>query len=418
MEEVNHLEVVTEAAVTAAEETVGKFTHQFFDIFKKLLTWENLFKFIGAIFVILCILIIFKLIKRAIKRISPEKLLPQHNQLITKIITYLSFAIIIMYVLSLFGIKLSAIWGAAGIAGIAIGFAAQTSVSNLISGLFVLSERVIKIGDFITVDGESGTVDSVGLLSVKIHTSDNQMIRIPNSTIINSALKNNNFFENRRMTFQISIDYNSDMNKALEVLKTVPALCPTVLQNPEPKVWYDGFGDSGINMTLAVWFLPANLIQTKNEVFIAMKKVFANADEFEQIFDFKQSENKSIKISDVYLAKKDGKVIGGVAQVAGPTYDKGKLIVGVKLDGEISGVEILELSDSPGFGLKANDPTFILPNGKTFYGQFSGLNAKEPFVSGKNYDAISGATITSDAIINLIKAGSDSLLDYMESKYE
>ena len=151
---------------------------------------------------------------------------------------------------------------------------------------------------------------------------------------------------------------------------------------------------------------------------VAMKKVFANADEFEQIFDFKQSENKSIKISDVYLAKKDGKVIGGVAQVAGPTYDKGKLIVGVKIDGEISGVEIIELSDSPGFGLKANDPTFILPNGKTFYGQFSGLNAKEPFVSGKNYDAISGATITSDAIINLIKAGSDSLLDYMESKYE
>ena len=234
MEEVNHLEVVTEAAVTAAEETVGKFTHQFFDIFKKLLTWENLFKVISAILVILCILIVFKLIKRAIKRISPEKLLPQHNQLIRKIITYLSFTIVAMYVLSLFGIKLSAIWGAAGIAGIAIGFAAQTSVSNLISGLFVLSERVIKIGDFITVDGESGTVDSVGLLSVKIHTTDNQMIRIPNSTIINSALKNNNYFENRRLTFQISIDYNSDMNKALVVLQTVPALCPTVLKDPEP----------------------------------------------------------------------------------------------------------------------------------------------------------------------------------------
>ena len=61
-------------------------------------------------------------------------------------------------------------------------------------------------------------------------------------------------------------------------MKTVPALCPTVLQNPEPKVWYDGFGDSGINMTLAVWFLPANLIQTKNEVFIAMKKVFDEAN--------------------------------------------------------------------------------------------------------------------------------------------
>ena len=277
MEQINHLELVTEAATTAAEETVGKFTQQFFQFFHKLLTWENLFKTIGAFLVILFIWVIYKIILRAVNKISPDKIIPQHNQVIRKIISYVFFFSVIMYILSLFGIKLSAIWGAAGIAGVAVGFASQTTISNLISGLFVLSERAIKIGDFITVSGESGTVDSVGLLSVKIHTSDNQMIRIPNSTIINSNFKNNNFFDKRRMTFAISIDYDSDMKQALEILKTVPNFCPTVLKVPEPSVWYDGFGDSGINMTLAVWFKPSDLLQTKNDVFIAMKQVFDNA---------------------------------------------------------------------------------------------------------------------------------------------
>lgn len=164
-----------------------------------------------------------------------------------------------------------------GIAGVALGFAAQTSVSNFISGLFVLGERTMKIGDYISVGGVSGTVDSIGLISIKIHNTENQLIRIPNSTIINTNFQNNNFYGERRMNFCVSVAYDTDMTKALETLRAVPELCPTVLKTPASVVWYDGFGESGINMTLAVWFAPDDLIQTKNDVFIAMKKAFDEA---------------------------------------------------------------------------------------------------------------------------------------------
>lgn len=274
---VTALQNVEDAAINAATETVGKMTSRFFMFVKGILTWEIFFKVIGIILVLLVITIFFKLIKKGLKKILANKADTHQSIMVQKGVQYIYYIAIIFYVLSVFGVKLSAIWGAAGIAGVAIGFAAQTSVSNLISGLFVLSERTMKVGDYISVGGVSGTVDSIGLLSIKIHNSDNQLIRIPNSTIINSNFQNNNFYEKRRMSFGISISYDTDMNLALELLNKVPEVCPTVLKNPEATAWYDGFGDSGINMTLAVWFCPSDLIKTKNDVFIAMKKIFDEA---------------------------------------------------------------------------------------------------------------------------------------------
>lgn len=271
------LHSVENAATNAINATFSKTTHEFIEFCKSFLTWENLFKIIGIFLTILVISLIFWIIRSSLKKILTPRLNKHQMSLVRRIIHYAYYVAIVVYVLGVFGIKLSAIWGAAGIAGVAVGFAAQTSFSNLISGLFILSERTMKIGDYISVDGVSGTIDSIGLLSVQIHNLDNQLIRIPNSSIINSNLQNNNFYDKRRMSFAISISYDTDMSVAIEELRKVPAMCPTVLKDPEFAVWYDGFGDSGINMTLAVWFNPSDLIKTKNDVFIAMKKVFDDA---------------------------------------------------------------------------------------------------------------------------------------------
>lgn len=273
-EQTDALHAVGDAAAAAANETMGKVTGEFFEFIKTFATWENLFKLVGAVLMIFIMWLVFKLVKHAVKKIPAEKVQPHYLHLIMRFITYAFYILVIMYVLSLFGVKLSAIWGAAGIAGVAIGFAAQTSVSNLISGLFVLSEKTMKVGDFIEVGGVSGTVDSVGLLSVKVHTLDNQMIRIPNSSVINSNFQNNTYFSYRRFVFSVSIDYSSDMMLALKALESVPAQCSTVLKTPAPAAWFDGFGDSGINMSLAVWFVPSNLVAMKNEVYMAIKKSF------------------------------------------------------------------------------------------------------------------------------------------------
>lgn len=244
---------------------------------KSLLTWENLFKLIGAIIIFAIIFVIYKLLLRAIKKIPAEKTTPQRTAILKRTVKYLFYTVTVIYVLSLFGIKLSAIWGAAGIAGVAIGFAAQTSVSNLISGLFVITEGALKIGDTIIVEGVTGVVDAINLISVRIHTYDNQMVRIPNSTIINTNLTNNSYHKTRRLTLQVSVSYDTDMEQALQALSKAPALCPTVISEPAPAVWFDGFGSSGLTMTVAVWFESSDFLQTKNDLHIAIKKVLDQA---------------------------------------------------------------------------------------------------------------------------------------------
>ena len=247
-------------------------TSSFLTWIKGFLTWENLFKLIGALIIIFIFWIIFRLMVRGIKKV-PEKKLPKARSLILiKFLRYVFYVIIVMYILSLFGVKLSAIWGAAGIAGVAIGFAAQTSVSNLISGLFVITEGAIKIGDTIIVDGITGVVDSINLISVTVHTLDNEMVRIPNSTIINTNLMNKSFHSKRRLTVTCPIAYGNDLQLALDTYLKAANDCETVLKEPAPAAWIDKFGDSGIDITVAVWFYPKDFLKTKSDLHIAITK--------------------------------------------------------------------------------------------------------------------------------------------------
>ncbi|MBP3710128.1 MAG: FMN-binding protein [Treponema sp.] len=148
-----------------------------------------------------------------------------------------------------------------------------------------------------------------------------------------------------------------------------------------------------------------------------MKTVFPDADAFEKVTDFAPSTDAAITIDNMYLAKKDGDVIGAVAQVSGPTYERATILVGIDKERIITGVQFLALSDSPGFGLKASDPSFTVASGTTFYGQFAGKNANDGFVPGQTFDAISGATITSRSVGNLLSQGTFSAGEYLAEKY-
>ena len=269
---------IGEAASQAADDVLWSKTTSLINWVKSFITWENLFKLLGTVFIIFVMWIVFRLIAKAIRRVPETKLPAQRTAVIIRFLKYIFYIIVVLYVLGLFGINLKAIWGAAGIAGVAIGFAAQTSVSNLISGLFVLTEGSIHVGDTIIVGDVTGVVDEVKLLSIRVHTFDNQMVRIPHSTIINSNLTNTSYHDKRRLTLNVGVDYSTDMKLALETLKKAPELCPTVLKDPAPAVWFDGFADSSINLVVAVWFKPADFLQTKNDLYIAIKKVLDEAN--------------------------------------------------------------------------------------------------------------------------------------------
>lgn len=239
------------------------------DQLQSYLTWENLIKVIIAFISLVIFYVVYRIVKHIIKKQAAPHIAKHTYILVNKAISYIFYVIMVMYILSLLGINLKAIWGAAGVAGVAIGFAAQTSVSNLISGIFVLSEKAMKIGDYIQVGEISGVVDSVGLLSVRIHTLDNQMVRIPNSSIINNNLMNYNHYNIRRFVFDLPISYDSDMEKALKVAESIPLKCSCVLHEPAPSIFFDGLGDA-ISIKIAVWFNSCDFVKTKNQMWTAI----------------------------------------------------------------------------------------------------------------------------------------------------
>ncbi len=273
--------IISEGAAELAAGTANEIKSMFhLDSLAQYLTWENLAKVITSVVAILIFWVVYRLIRHLVKKTASKTLQKKTVSIIVKAISYCFYVLIVMYVLGLFGIKLSAIWGAAGIAGVAIGFAAQTSVSNLISGLFVVTDKAMKVGDFIEVDGVSGTVDSIGIISIKIRTLDNQLVRVPNSTIIDSKLTNYSALPYRRYVFETWVDYDCDYDKAMEVAKSVPARCPTViLDNPKyaPNAVWTTQGDSGMNLNIIVWCKRENFLQTKSDVAINTLKAFNEA---------------------------------------------------------------------------------------------------------------------------------------------
>jgi electron transport complex protein RnfG len=157
--------------------------------------------------------------------------------------------------------------------------------------------------------------------------------------------------------------------------------------------------------------IELNQIKKRN---MMMQKMIPEADSFEKVENFEPSGNRSITIDSLYSAVKDGEVIGAIVQVSGPTYDKATIVLAIDRSLTVKGMDFLELTDSPGFGNKAMKSDFFLPSGKTFYGQFAGLDSSKGFTAGETFDAISGATITSKGVGELLNAGTKSITAYLK----
>ncbi len=172
------------------------------------------------------------------------------------------------------GFKLSVLLGAAGVFSVAIGFAAQTSAANIISGLFVISEGSFAIGDIIQVGNHTGEVLSVDMLSVKLRTFDNRYVRIPNETIIKTDVVNLSKFPIRRADLQISIAYNTDIARARAVLLEVAANNPMCLEEPRPQINLRGFGESSVDLQFSVWAARTNYAEMRDVIQEQVKVAF------------------------------------------------------------------------------------------------------------------------------------------------
>ncbi|MFA6504631.1 MAG: mechanosensitive ion channel family protein [Treponemataceae bacterium] len=218
--------------------------------------------------------IVLRLVMEVVSRTFLKKA-SEHNRLLGRnIIAYIGTTIIFLAVLRELGVDLTTLLGAAGIVGIALGFASQTSVSNIISGLFLLGEKPFTVGDVIKVGDKTGIILAIDLMSIKIRTFDNLFIRLPNEKVLNTEVVNITRFPIRRLDISISVAYKENIGRVKDILAETALKNPFALSEPEPLVIIQNFGDSGIEFFLGVWFLKTDLIQLKNSLMQGIKERF------------------------------------------------------------------------------------------------------------------------------------------------
>jgi small-conductance mechanosensitive channel len=209
-----------------------------------------------------------------VKKILPLKWTRQRKMIINRAVQYTGFIALFLIVISELEISLAPIFGAAGVIGLVVGIASQTSIGNIISGFFLVSEKSFEIGDVVRLGDKTGTVFSIDLLSIKIRTFDNLLIRVPNQTVISTELTNLTRFPVRRIDTLVSVAYKEDLNKVKSILERVAKQNPLCLDEPEPVIIFQNYGASGIDITLGVWVERTNFLKVKNSVFMEIKEAF------------------------------------------------------------------------------------------------------------------------------------------------
>jgi small-conductance mechanosensitive channel len=170
------------------------------------------------------------------------------------IIRYGVLVLGLVIVIQTVGINLSAITILAGALGVGIGFGLQNITNNLVSGIIILFERPIKVGDRIQVGDVFGDVVSISLRSSMIVTNDNIDVIVPNSEFITSKVINWSFSDrNVRFNIPVGVAYKEDPEKVKLILLEVAEKEEGVLENPKPDVLIDDLGDSSINFSLRIW---------------------------------------------------------------------------------------------------------------------------------------------------------------------
>jgi small-conductance mechanosensitive channel len=188
----------------------------------------------------------------------------QRQFVLQKMGKYTMAVFTVLIILKIFAVDLKVILGAAGVLSLAIGFAAQTSISNLISGLFLIFERPFVVGDSIEVNGIRGEVLTVDLLSMRIRTVDNLLVRVPNEVVMKSQVTNYSHFPIRRYDLVFSLAYYEDLEKVKTLLLDIVENNPYCLDEPEPLFLVQKMGEYFLEIKFCVWGEGKELVVLQN----------------------------------------------------------------------------------------------------------------------------------------------------------
>lgn len=227
-----------------------------------------------ALLILVIGFLLARLARNAVSKLQIESLTPHGMVLLRRVVFYGILILTLVSVLKELGFDLSVVLGAAGILSVAIGFASQTSASNLISGLFLMMERPFSIGDVIRVGDTTGEVISIDLLSVKVRTFDNLFVRLPNESMIKTQVTTLTRFPIRRADIKIGIAYKEDIEKVRGILNSLAEANHLCLEEPAPLFIILGFGSSSVDIQFSVWAKRESFLTLKNTFYQDIKTAF------------------------------------------------------------------------------------------------------------------------------------------------
>ncbi|MCL7410818.1 MAG: mechanosensitive ion channel family protein [Methanosarcinaceae archaeon] len=234
---------------------------------------DIVFKVLLSIATILIAVLIGKVISIRLRRSFKEKINKKHLDIIIKIVQY-SFIIFVLliFVLPILGVQPSSLLVSGSIAGLVIGFASQSIVSNLISRLFLMIERPIKVGDNVNISGVMGTVEDISIISTIIRNYDRLYIRMPNETVFTNTITNYVANVARRFEYVVGIRYSDDADMAIGIIKELIEAHPFALKSPVPQAFVDNLGDNSVNIIVRIWSPSTEWYGVKMELLWVIKK--------------------------------------------------------------------------------------------------------------------------------------------------
>jgi small-conductance mechanosensitive channel len=189
-------------------------------------------------------------LKRALLDKIPKGTLNLFLKIMNIVIVVIAFLLVLPTSMK---VDLTGLLFAGGLAGVILGFASQSVVANLVSGIFLIFERPITIGDNIHLADISGTVEDIQLFSTIVQTYEGIYVRIPNEKVFTSNITNYVKNPARRFEYTVGIRYRDDAGTAIRIIREVIAEHPFALVSPEPSVYVDALADSSVTIVVRIW---------------------------------------------------------------------------------------------------------------------------------------------------------------------
>jgi small-conductance mechanosensitive channel len=246
-----------------------------FNFGKSTITASDVIVFTLVILLSVVVSVLFRRLLR--KRIFERmQLSPGVVNAYERIIHYVIVVIGIFTAFNAVGVQLSVLFAGGAALLVGIGFGIQNIVNNFISGIILLFERPIKVGDYIEVDGILGTVQAISGRSSQVISNDQIVVIVPNSKFLQENVVNWSYADITRLNIMIRVAFDTDLEKTKSILLQIAAAHSEILSAPAPDVFCDKYGESGIELTLLAFIKePHKHRKITSDVNFAINKAFA-----------------------------------------------------------------------------------------------------------------------------------------------